>query len=77
MIHYGKTPQGDLELMISAENVGEVFSLLESASLLQRRTFDGLKEYIGREFQDELERYSRRMTAQIPADAGGGDDAAV
>jgi uncharacterized membrane protein YukC len=66
MIHYEKTPDGDLYLKVSAEDVGEVYSLLESAALLQRRTFDGLKTLIKEEFSDELEQYRRRMTAQIP-----------
>ena len=72
MIHYGKTPQGDLEFMVSAEDIGEVYSLLDSAGLLQRRTFNGLKEYIRKEFSGELESYRLRMTAKIPA--AGGDD---
>lgn len=66
MIHYGKTPDGDLDFRVSADNVGEIYGLLESAGLLQRRTFDGLKEYIKKEFADELELYRSRMTAQIP-----------
>jgi len=66
MIHYGKTPDGDLEFRVSADDVGEVFSLLDSTGLLQRRTFDDLKTYIKEQFADELEHYRRRMTAQIP-----------
>ena len=66
MIHYGKTPDGDLEIRVSAEDVGEVYGLLESAGLLQRRTFNGLKEYMRQEFAGELEEYRRRMTALIP-----------
>ena len=66
MIHYGKTPDGDLDLRVSAGDVGEVYSLLDSTGLLQRRTFDDLKTYIKKEFADELEQYRRRMTAQIP-----------
>lgn len=77
MIHYVKTPQGDLDLQVSAEDVGEVYSLLDSAGLLQRRTFNGLKEFLRKEFGSELESYRRRMAAQIPAAAGGGDHAAV
>lgn len=72
MIHYGKTIQGDLEIRTSAEDVGEVYSVLESAGLLQRRVFSGLKRYINEQFADELERYRRRMTAQIPIDEKGG-----
>lgn len=66
MIHYGKTPEGDLMIEVSAENVGEVFGLLDSAQLQQRRTFNGLKEYIKNNFKEEVERYHRTMTVQRP-----------
>ena len=71
MIHFGKEPSGDLNIRISAEDVGEVYEALESTGLLQRRTFDGLKRYIGEQFADELARHRRRMTAQIPLIEGG------
>ena len=71
MIHYGKTPQGDLELRVSADEVGEVLALFTSAGLLQRRTFDGMKQYIACQFADELARHRRRMTAQTPHKEGG------
>jgi len=56
MIHYGKTPHGDLEIIASHEEIGELYSLMDSAGLLQRRTFDRLKEYIAIEFAEELSR---------------------
>lgn len=67
MIHYGKTPDGELNMRVSADDVGEFYVLLESAGLLQRRTFNGLKVYLCEKFSDELEAYRRRMTAQRPA----------
>ena len=66
MIHYGKEPSGDLSIRVSAEDVGEVFEVLQTAGLLQRRTFNGLQDYLKKNFQEELEQYRRRMTAQIP-----------
>ena len=71
MIHYGKTPQGDLEMMVSADDVGEIYSVLGSAGLLQRRAFNSLKEYIEQEFADDLNRYRRRMSAQRPLSGEG------
>lgn len=50
MIHYGKEPSGDLWIRVPAEDVGELYELLESAGLIQRRTFNGLKEYLRLEF---------------------------
>ena len=68
MIHFGKEPSGDLSIRVSAEDVGEVYEVLQTAELLQRRTFNGLKDYLTKNFADELEQYRRRMTAQIPLD---------
>jgi len=72
MIHFGKEPSGDLSICISPDEVGEIFDLLQTAGLLQRRTFDALGTYIRKEFADELEQYRRRMTAQIPRKEGEG-----
>ena len=78
MIHYGKEPSGDLEIKVSAEDVGEIFEVLQSAGLLQRRTFNGLQDYLKKNFQAELEQYRSRMTAQIPLiEKGGADHATV
>ena len=72
MIHYGKTPSGDLEIKVSADNVGEVHNMLYSSGLLPRRVLDGLQKYIEDNFADDLAAYQRRMTAQIPAGREGG-----
>ena len=78
MIHYGKEPSGDLDIKVSAEDVGEVFEVLQTAGLLQRRTFNGLQDYLTKNFQAELEQYRSRMTAQIPLiEKGGADHATV
>lgn len=66
MINFGKEPSGDLSIRISPDEVGEIFDLLQTAGLLQRRTFDSLGTYIRKEFAAELEQYRRRITAQIP-----------
>lgn len=60
MIHYGKEPSGDLEIRVSADDVGEIYSLLESAQLQQRRSFNALKEYISNNYANELAQYRRR-----------------
>jgi len=61
MIHFGKEPSGDLQICISPDEVGEIFDLLQTAGLLQRRTFDSLGRYIRQEYAAELEQYHRRM----------------
>ncbi len=77
MIHYGKEPSGDLNIRVSPDDVGEVFEVLQTAGLLQRRTFSGLKDYLRENFQAELEQYRSRMTAQIPLKREGGADHAT
>ena len=78
MIHYGKEPSGDLSIRVSAEDVGEVYEVLQTAGLLQRRTFSGLQDYLTKNFKQELQQYRRRMTAQIPLiEKGGADHATV
>ena len=72
MVHYGKTPHGDLEIMVSADNVGEVHDMLYSTGLLPRRVLDGLQDYIEKEFAEDLDLYRRKMTAQIPVRTKGG-----
>ena len=78
MIHYGKSPNEDkLIIEVSADEVGEVYDVLCSAGLLQRRTFNGLQDYLKKNFQAELEQYRSRMTAQIPLIEKGGADHAT
>ena len=78
MIHYGKEPSGDLDIKVSADDVGEVYEVLQTAGLLQRRTFNGLQNYLTKNFKAELEQYRSRMTAQIPLiEKGGADHATV
>lgn len=61
MIHFGKVPSGDLEIRVSPDDVGEVLDMIQSAGLLQRRTFDKLKRYITTEYESELEEYRKKM----------------
>ena len=56
MIHYGKAPSGDLEIRVSPEDVGEVYEVLMSAGLMQRRVFYGLKKYIEANFAQVIKR---------------------
>lgn len=54
MIHYGKHPNGELEIRIPADEVAELWRVIDTAALLQRRTFYGLRAYIEEQFNDEL-----------------------
>ena len=55
MIHYGKEPQtGDLNIIVPPGEVKEIYELINSTNLLQRRTFYGLKAYIEDEYKEQL-----------------------
>lgn len=61
MIQFGKETSGDLLIRISPDDVGEMFDMVRSANLLQRRSFDPLKQYVTKEFAAELCAYKDRM----------------
>ena len=55
MIHYGKEPQsGDLNIIVPPGEVKEIYELINSTTLLQRRTFYGLKAYIEDNYKEQL-----------------------
>ena len=55
MIHYGKEPKnGDLHIIVPPCEISEIHELINSASLLQRRTFYGLKAYIEDEYKPQI-----------------------
>lgn len=56
MIHYGKTLQGELQLMLTGEDVAHLHTMITDAGLEQRRMFYGLKAYIEDEYKDELKK---------------------
>ena len=56
MIHYGKTLQGELQLMLTGEDVAHLHTMITGAGLEQRREFYGLKTYIEDEYKDELKK---------------------
>lgn len=55
MIHYGKEPQtGDLSIIVPPDEVKEIYELINSTTLLQRRTFYGLKAYIEDNYKEQI-----------------------
>lgn len=55
MVHYGKEPTGELLIRLSPDEVKEVYQMLLSAQLPQRRAFYGLKQYIEENFREQIE----------------------
>jgi len=54
MIHYGKNPQGDLELRATDSDVLVIYRIICQAGLEERRTLHPVKSMIEREFEDLL-----------------------
>lgn len=54
MIHYGKTPQGELQLMLTGDDIANLHTMIVGTGLEQRRVFYGVKSLIENEFKDEL-----------------------
>lgn len=55
MIHYGKEPKtGDLNIIVPPDEVKEIYELINSTTLLQRRTFYGLKAYIEDNYKEQI-----------------------
>ena len=54
MIHFGKNPQGELEIKATGGDVAEVYELICHADLRQRRTFYALKHCIEENFKDSI-----------------------
>ena len=59
MLHYGRTPQGELELRATGHDIAALYRMLLAAPLQERRTFYGLKAMIEEQFRDAL-------TAPVP-----------
>lgn len=54
MFHYGKTPEGELEIRLSGYNVAVAYRVLQAAGLIERRDVHELKTYIEENFKDEI-----------------------
>lgn len=55
MFHYGKTPQGDLEISVSGEDLRRLYRVLVGAGgLPERRDMYDMKTYIEENFRQEL-----------------------
>lgn len=54
MIYYGKTPQGELKLILTGEDVAHLHTMITGAGLEQRRVFHGLKAYIEDNYKEQI-----------------------
>lgn len=54
MLHFGKTPDGELEIRATGDEVGTLYRAIAAAHLPERGTLYGLKSYMETEFRDHI-----------------------
>jgi hypothetical protein len=54
MFHYGKTPEGELDIRVDGNDIGVLYRAVGSASLPDRGPLHELKNYIEENFQEDL-----------------------
>lgn len=54
MVHFGKTQDDELQIVVIGEDIESLRRMIVSSSLMERRTFYGLKEYIETEYKDVI-----------------------
>lgn len=54
MVHFGKTQDGELQIIVTDQDIESMRRMIVSSSLMERRTFYGLKEYIETEYKDVI-----------------------
>lgn len=52
MVHFGKTQDDELQIIVTGQDIEALRRMIVSSSLMERRTFYGLKEYVETEFKD-------------------------
>ena len=56
MVHFGKTQDDELQIIVTGQDIEALRRMIVSSSLMERRTFYGLKEYIETEYKDVINR---------------------
>ena len=54
MLHFGKTPDGELEIRATGDEVGVLYRAIAAAHLPERGTLHGLKTHLETEFRDNI-----------------------
>ena len=54
MVHFGKTQDDELQIIVTGQDIEALRRMIVSSSLMERRTFYGLKEYVETEFKDVI-----------------------
>lgn len=54
MFHFGKTPEGELDIRVGGNDLGVLYRAVSAASLPDRGTLHDLKTYLEENFPDEI-----------------------
>lgn len=54
MIHYGKNPDGELEIRAGGSDIGVIYRAIAAAHLPERGALYALKTAIERDFREEI-----------------------
>jgi hypothetical protein len=52
MVHFGKTQDDELQIIVTDQDIESLRRMIVSSALMERRKFYGLKEYIETEYKD-------------------------
>jgi len=54
MVHFGKKQDGELQIIVTGQDIESLRRMIVSSSLMERRKFYRLKEYIETEYKDVI-----------------------
>jgi hypothetical protein len=54
MVHFGKKQDDELQIIVTGQDIESLRRIIVSSSLMERRTFYGLKEYIETEYKNVI-----------------------
>lgn len=60
MVHFGKTQDDELQIIVTGQDIESLRRMIVSSSLMERRTFYGLKEYIETEYKEIINKQTEQ-----------------
>ena len=60
MVHFGKTQDDELQIIVTGQDIEALRRMIVSSSLMERRTFYGLKEYIETEYNEIINKQTEQ-----------------
>ena len=60
MVHFGKTQDDELQIIVTGQDIESLRRMIVWSSLMERRTFYGLKEYIETEYKEIINKQTEQ-----------------